>query len=374
MKYISEQKVKMGEISRRYEETNNQNTITKIRKNLAANEMTQKNEQLQIQISNIKASNVVLEHSNRELKEKVKQQQSDQSELFDTLGKLRSKIASLINQNDQLSTEFSTQAKVNSELVENNKNLQIEQSKYEQLQNQFSEQSKEKSELIIRIDQLQKEISELKPIQEQLKQKISNLNIQLVEKNECWQLQHSHVKTKYEQLQNQFTEQTKEKSDLEIRINQYEVCVKQREKWKKNIEQLELELKDSTKINECKLLDIRKERDKLKKNCEKLREENLEFFQFGSRYEKKTKELENLLNILNKEKENIENKNVELNRRIQILLDSENVSAFTFEKTVKNEPENNIEIKSEPDDASTQLHQQNNATIKIEKSCEYFDF
>merc|ERR1712001_772054 len=118
---LAEQKLKMGEISRRYEETNNQNTITKIRKNLAANEMTQKNEQLQIQISNIKASNVVLEHSNRELKEKVKQQQSDQSELFDTLGKLRSKIASLINQNDKLSTEYSTQAKANSELVENNK-------------------------------------------------------------------------------------------------------------------------------------------------------------------------------------------------------------------------------------------------------------
>ena len=51
LKYISEQKVKMGEISRRYEETNNQNTITKIRKNLAANEMTQKNEQLQSQVS-----------------------------------------------------------------------------------------------------------------------------------------------------------------------------------------------------------------------------------------------------------------------------------------------------------------------------------
>ena len=53
LKYISEQKIKMGEITRRYEETNNQNTITKIRKNLAANEMTQKNEQLQSQISNI---------------------------------------------------------------------------------------------------------------------------------------------------------------------------------------------------------------------------------------------------------------------------------------------------------------------------------
>ena len=220
-------------------------------------EISQKNEQLQRQVSTIKATNVILEHRNKELEEKVKLHQSDQSEL----------------------------------LFSKNKLLQIEKAKYKQLQTQFSKQAKEKAELIIRIEQFQKENSELKTDEDQLKKKIeqfqheilklktdedqlkkkiSNLNDQLVEKNKGWQ----RVKAENEQLQIQFKEQTKVKSELG---NQYS------------------ELKKENDTLQNKILEI-------SQNCVK--------------YQKQLAECEEKLDISNRVKSQVKNLQKKLSRQI----------------------------------------------------------
>ena len=224
-------------------------------------EISQKNEQLQRQVSTIKATNVILEHRNKELEEKVKLHQSDQSKL----------------------------------LFSKNKLLQIEKAKYKQLQTQFSKQAKEKAELIIRIEQFQKENSELKTDEDQLKKKIeqfqheilklktdedqlkkkiSNLNDQLVEKNKGWQYEHARIKAENEQLQIQFKEQTKVKSELG---NQYS------------------ELKKENDTLQNKILEI-------SQNCVK--------------YQKQLAESEEKLDISNRVKSQVKNLQKKLSRQI----------------------------------------------------------
>ena len=57
------------------------------------------------------------EEISRKYEEKVKQQQSDQSEYSKTLDQLRKEISYLITHNEKFSTEFSALTKANSELV-----------------------------------------------------------------------------------------------------------------------------------------------------------------------------------------------------------------------------------------------------------------